>query len=1464
MKIKRIISVILIATMMLSIFVMPATATETTNEVIVHYYNENNWENPYIYYYYDGQTNPQWPGVPMTSESNGWYSYTISNYSTIKVIFSNNGADQYPAQNQEGLLVSGEKWFKSGIFYNQNPDSSKISVHYYNSNGWSNPYIYYYTDNQTPITWPGVAMTSDGNGWYSYDIYGFDETKVIFSNNGLEQNPAQNQTGYTVSGEKWFINNTWYDTEPNGITVHYYDYNNWGNVNIYYYNGNLEGNDWTGVPMNADGDGWYTYKIYGFDEARVLFNNGAGTQIPGVMEEGFLVSDEMWYRNGTWTTERPDEITIYFYKPENWSSPNIYYYQNDSDTGPAWPGSTMTSVGDNWYTYTITKYSTAKALFNDGNNQIPAQNQPGFDVTGIMWYKDGIMCNGESDTDEDELPDYMELLLGTDINIVDTDNDGLWDGYEFYTSLTDPTKIDTDGNGVSDNNEDTDSDGICNYVEKDYNTDPDNSDTDADGLSDYDEVLVYNTNPLKYDTDVDGMGDLTEVLAGLNPLSADSDSDGVTDEKETITQDVVIDKSGAFNIDEAKVIPSVTITGTGDYSTKLSAFSVNYNTGLSDIGCVVGYPYEFRHNEDLSFESCVLTFQVSDEVLEENNITDLSVAWFDESTNTLVPLDSQYDKDKKTVYAQVEHFSTYMLINHKNYFYDLMHGSNINTDISDESDSNSNNSGELETYNGHYYRVINESMPWTEAMSYCASLGGHLVTIQDEEEQEFITDLIKNNPEKNTYWIGLTGEDNQYSWITGEPLEYNNWADQEPNNSEENVVHMYANVENFHSLRAGQWNDTYNDYSANDYYSYLNCGIICEWDEKPVVSEKCTITLSSGEVITLDSDPTLDTVTADGVDPYSVDSDGDNIPDKTELIASSTKTIELYGREIECEVWEYRSNPAKTDTDGDGLDDDDDANPTRFDVTISSGFDGGALILNTGKSFNPLYTDVNEFLKRYRMLQLEIFSAYELRQQHERLVVNDMFRYNVDEFVALSTVDIEGVKYRMRNESLAVKTEVFNKLTGIGYDIFAKEEIVDPVTKLNVNPETFWSIDTPWESLQKYFSTAIIQVALGRYAEDDVTSLGTVAEIGFAFLGFDIIQDLRDVTYDLSHWEWKTNESIINLVVDAVGLVPVVGIMKKSDDIIAVIKCSDQVYEARKIASNVKFTVKNGIKYLGKTSDTISTAVKHNVQLLGNKIYAKTLDALNSSTIYKLRYGTAYDSKVITVLTEHTDSLDELSEASITYYRHTVADCGDTVYLDNVDLISKKADEIIQETLPKARRVANAMEGITTQIEESIRLGRHTQSIAQIATEDMDIIDDIARDTAQQLRNMINSGTITKTTGGKIREAVVTVAVDKQTGKIYYGISGSRSLNTDPLSNPTRRLERNEQLDVYFEDVGTSNYEYNLDNCGEFNAINNALFGEAIKENLCVYSTYISSGRFATPCDNCTALYSDFVRFIER
>jgi len=665
-KVKKLLSFVLVAAMMLSVFVLPATAV-SENEIVVHYYNENNWESPYIYYYNDGNTPVSWPGTAMNNDGDNWYSYTISGYSSAKVIFSNNGADQYPAQNQEGLTVSGEKWYKSGSFYDQNPDLSKVSVHYYNSNQWSSPYIYYYTDSETPITWPGTAMTSDGNGWYSYDIYGFDEVKVIFSDNGANQIPQQNETGYTVTGEKWFINGTLYDAEPDGITVHFYDYNNWGNVNIYYYNGNLEGTSWTGVPMYADGDGWYTYKIYGYDEARVLFNNGRGTQIPDVMVEGFPVSDEMWYRNGTWTTERPDEITVYFYKPDGWSAPNIYYYLNDSDTGPAWPGSAMTEVSDGWYAYTITKYASAKVMFNDGTNQIPAQNQPGLDATGIMWYKNGVWCNSESDTDSDELLDYMELVLGTNINNVDTDGDGLPDGYEVMTLGTDPLKADSDDNGTTDGQEDADSDTLNNLREYQLGTDPNKADTDNDGLSDSEEVNTYNTTPLEKDTDGDTLSDGDDVALGFSPLLQDTDGNGVLDCDEKVEQTI----SQSIEESEKPEVTDVTVSfsGTGNINNTTTIESI-YNVDMlsSEVVGLVGAPVEITSTSQ--FDEAVITFTYDDTQLGDVPEENLSIMWYDEENNWFKILDQEsvVDTENNTVSVTTTHFSKYMLVNKEEWF----------------------------------------------------------------------------------------------------------------------------------------------------------------------------------------------------------------------------------------------------------------------------------------------------------------------------------------------------------------------------------------------------------------------------------------------------------------------------------------------------------------------------------------------------------------------------------------------------------------------------------------------------------------------------------------------------------------------------------------------------------------------------------------------------------------------------
>lgn len=55
-----------------------------------------------------------------------------------------------------------------------------------------------------------------------------------------------------------------------------------------------------------------------------------------------------------------------------------------------------------------------------------------------------------------------------------------------------------------------------------YGLDPTKPDTDGDGLSDYDEIFVHGTNPLLADTDGDGIPDQWEIDHGLNPLVQDA------------------------------------------------------------------------------------------------------------------------------------------------------------------------------------------------------------------------------------------------------------------------------------------------------------------------------------------------------------------------------------------------------------------------------------------------------------------------------------------------------------------------------------------------------------------------------------------------------------------------------------------------------------------------------------------------------------------------------------------------------------------------------------------------------------------------------------------------------------------------------------------------------------------------------------------------------------------------------
>ncbi len=115
-------------------------------------------------------------------------------------------------------------------------------------------------------------------------------------------------------------------------------------------------------------------------------------------------------------------------------------------------------------------------------------------------------------------------------------------------------------------------------------------------------------------------------------------------------------------------------------------------------------------------------------------------------------------------------------------------------------------------YNGHYYLFIETVATWEDAKIACEEMGGHLVTIQDANENEFVRELIGQN------YIWLGGNDfvteGSFVWITGEEFVYTNWAPGEPNNvgGVQDYMVMYP---------SGQWDD---DNVTTRYYI---CEFVC-------------------------------------------------------------------------------------------------------------------------------------------------------------------------------------------------------------------------------------------------------------------------------------------------------------------------------------------------------------------------------------------------------------------------------------------------------------------------------------------------------------------------------------------------------------------------------------------------------------------------------------------------------------
>lgn len=169
-------------------------------------------------------------------------------------------------------------------------------------------------------------------------------------------------------------------------------------------------------------------------------------------------------------------------------------------------------------------------------------------------------------------------------------------------------------------------------------------------------------------------------------------------------------------------------------------------------------------------------------------------------------------------------------------------------------------------FNGHYYYVydVDTVTDWNMAQEYCEVQGGYLATITSPEEDAFLYSYI-TDAGYSSVMFGLTDQEqtDDWHWVTGEKLSYQNWHPGEPNHQ--------GGYEHYGMYYSKNTDGTWNDGSGR------GGPFLCEWGEYNVTTppsenyyetdsafgkylaaaEKTTETGSWSEQLTLEADMSI-------------------------------------------------------------------------------------------------------------------------------------------------------------------------------------------------------------------------------------------------------------------------------------------------------------------------------------------------------------------------------------------------------------------------------------------------------------------------------------------------------------------------------------------------------------------------------------------------------------------------------
>ncbi|XP_039608049.1 C-type lectin domain family 4 member E-like [Polypterus senegalus] len=130
-------------------------------------------------------------------------------------------------------------------------------------------------------------------------------------------------------------------------------------------------------------------------------------------------------------------------------------------------------------------------------------------------------------------------------------------------------------------------------------------------------------------------------------------------------------------------------------------------------------------------------------------------------------------------------------------------------------------------FNSKCYFFSTDKFNWNNSQKNCTLLGGHLVIIESNKEQNFLTALVEiEGEEEKTYWIGLTDQvnENQFLWVDNKPLDIKN--------------EFWGRRENDNGLEPDNWTHRKNGYMGEDCVELKKLERYSGWYDQNCVSEK--------------------------------------------------------------------------------------------------------------------------------------------------------------------------------------------------------------------------------------------------------------------------------------------------------------------------------------------------------------------------------------------------------------------------------------------------------------------------------------------------------------------------------------------------------------------------------------------------------------------------------------------------